>query len=216
MAVLMAAVWGGTIVVFGMPWRIVGIVLLIAAAGFGLAWETVLLDYQKERVMTFLHPTADPLKSGYNVNQSIIALGSGQLVGRGLGHGPQSQLKFLPERHTDFILASVGEELGFIGIVLVTGLYGILLYRILIVARTTRDPFGQLVAVGSFLLLLIGFTVNAGMNMGLLPVTGIPLPFVSYGGSNLLTSWFLIGIVESVKIHSRFTQEGPTELTSFL
>lgn len=216
MAVLMSAVWFGMIVVFGMPWRIVALVLMLGAALFAGAWQTVLLDYQKERILTFLHPTADPLRSGYNVTQSIIALGSGQLFGRGLGHGPQSQLKFLPERHTDFILASVGEELGFIGIALVAILYGVLLWRILTTARTTRDPFGQAIGVGAFLLLLIGFAVNAGMNMGILPVTGIPLPFVSYGGSNLITSCFLLGLVESVKIHSRFAQEGPGELTSFL
>ncbi|OGY31528.1 MAG: rod shape-determining protein RodA [Candidatus Andersenbacteria bacterium RIFCSPHIGHO2_02_FULL_45_11] len=216
MAVLMSALWLGMMIVFGMPWRIVMIVLLIAFAAFGTAWQTVFLDYQKERILTFLNPTADPLGSGYNVTQSIIALGSGQIFGRGLGHGPQSQLKFLPERHTDFILASVGEELGFVGIALVVILYTVLLWRILLVARTTRDPFGQAISVGAFLLLLIGFTVNSGMNMGLLPVTGIPLPFISYGGSNLITSCFLLGLVESVKIHSRFTQEGPGELTSFL
>lgn len=216
MAVLMAAVWFGMIVVFGMPWRIVTLVLMLGAALFGVAWQTVLLDYQKERILTFLHPTADPLRSGYNVTQSIIALGSGQIFGRGLGHGPQSQLKFLPERHTDFILASVGEELGFIGIALVAILYGVLLWRILLVSRTTRDPFGQAIGVGAFLLLLIGFAVNAGMNIGILPVTGIPLPFISYGGSNLITSCFLLGLIESVKIHSRFAQEGPGEVTSVL
>lgn len=216
MAVLMAATWFGMIVVFGMPWRIIGVVVLIGIATFAVAWQTVLLDYQKERILTFLHPSADPLRSGYNVTQSIIALGSGQLFGRGLGHGPQSQLKFLPERHTDFILASVGEELGFVGIALVVTLYGVMLWRVVLIVRATRDPFGQAIGTGAFFLLLIGFTVNAGMNMGILPVTGIPLPFISYGGSNLITSYFLLGLIESVKIHSRFTQEGPTELETFL
>lgn len=214
MAVLMTAVWFGMIVVFGMPWRIVGVVMLIGIAIFTTAWQTVLVDYQKERILTFLHPSADPLRSGYNVTQSIIAFGSGQLFGRGLGHGPQSQLKFLPERHTDFIFASVGEELGFVGITLVAALYGVLLWRIIHIARVTRDPFGQAIGVGSFFLLAIGFIVNAGMNMGILPVTGIPLPFISYGGSNLITSCFLLGLIESVKIHGRFTQEGPIEVTS--
>lgn len=216
MAALMSAVWFGMIVIFGVPWRALVVVLLLGSIVSAVAWQTVLLDYQKERVLTFLHPTADPLKSGYNVTQSIIALGSGQVFGRGLGHGPQSQLKFLPERHTDFILASVGEELGFVGIALVATLYGVLLWRIMHIARTTRDPFGQAIAVGGFFLLLIGFIVNAGMNMGMLPVTGIPLPFISYGGSNLITSCFLLGLIESVKIHSRFTQAGPAELDSLL
>ncbi len=216
MAVLMVMVWFGMIVVLGMPWRIIALVMLVGALAFGAAWQTALLDYQKERILTFLYPAADPLRSGYNVTQSIIALGSGQLFGRGLGHGPQSQLKFLPERQTDFILASVGEELGFVGIALVVILYGILLWRIILIVRTTRDPFGQAIGVGAFFMLLIGFTVNAGMNMGMLPVTGIPLPFISYGGSNIITSCFLLGVIESVKIHSRFAQEGPGELTSFL
>ena len=110
----------------------------------------------------------------------------------------------------------MGEELGFIGIALVIALYSVMLWRVILIIRTTRDPFGQAIGTGAFLLLLIGFTVNAGMNMGILPVTGISLPFISYGCSNLITSCFLLGLVESVKIHSRFTQEGPAELETFL
>lgn len=216
MAVLMVLVWFGMMVVFGLPWRIVAVITCIGIVAFAATWQTVLLEYQKDRILTFLNPSKDPLKSGYNVTQSIIALGSGQLFGRGLGHGPQSQLKFLPERHTDFILASVGEELGFVGIALIAILYGVLLSRILSITRTTRDLFGQAIGVGAFLLLLIGFIVNAGMNMGMLPVTGIPLPFISYGGSNLITSCFLLGLVESIKIHSRFATSPPAELESLL
>lgn len=216
MAALILALWVGMLIVFGLSWRLLGVIVLVGAIGFGIAWQGVLLDYQKERVLTFLNPTADPLRSGYNVNQSIIALGSGQLLGRGLGHGPQSQLKFLPERHTDFILASVGEELGFVGIALVVALYTILLVRIISIARSTKDPFGQLLASGVFFIFIIGFTVNAGMNMGLLPVTGIPLPLISYGGSNLLTSCFLLGLALSVKVHSNFSRYAPSELSSFI
>lgn len=216
MAALILALWVGMLVVFGLSWRLIGVLALIGALAFGVAWQAVLLDYQKERVLTFLNPTADPLRSGYNVTQSIIALGSGELFGRGLGHGPQSQLKFLPERHTDFILASVGEELGFIGIALVVALYTILLTRIIGIARATRDPFGQLLASGVFFVFIIGFTVNAGMNMGILPVTGIPLPLISYGGSNLLTSCFLIGLALSVKAHSTYFRHAPSELSSFI
>lgn len=215
MASVMIALWAGMLLIFGLPWKTIGILGLIGAILFGIGWQTVLLPYQKERVVTFLNPTADPLRSGYNVTQSIIALGSGQLFGRGLGHGPQSQLKFLPERHTDFIFASVGEELGFVGIALVTILYGIMLGRIISVVRLTSDPFGQLLACGAFFILIVGFTVNAGMNMGILPVTGIPLPLISYGGSNLITSFFLLGLVESVKIHGRFTSSAPMELSTF-
>lgn len=215
MAAVMIALWAGMLLVFGLPWKTIGILAALGALLFGIGWQTVLLPYQKERVLTFLNPTADPLRSGYNVTQSIIALGSGQFFGRGLGHGPQSQLKFLPERHTDFIFASVGEELGFVGIALVTVLYGIILARIIGIVRSTNDPFGQLLGTGAFFVLIAGFTVNAGMNMGILPVTGIPLPFVSYGGSNLITSWFLLGLTESIKIHSKFSSSGPMELSIF-
>lgn len=216
MAALILALWIGMLVVFGLSWRLLAVIALVGAILFGVAWQGVLLDYQKERILTFLNPTADPLRSGYNVNQSIIALGSGQLLGRGLGHGPQSQLKFLPERHTDFILASVGEELGFVGVALVVALYTVLLVRIISIARSTRDPFGQLLASGVFFIFIVGFTVNTGMNMGILPVTGIPLPLVSYGGSNLLSSCILLGLALSVKIHSKFSRYAPSELSSFI
>jgi rod shape determining protein RodA len=216
MAALMTSVWIGMLIVFGLPFRTFIAICLIGSLAFAGAWHGLLFDYQKKRILTFLHPTADPLSTGYNVTQSIIALGSGQIFGRGLGHGPQSQLKFLPEQHTDFILASVGEELGFVGIGLICILYGVLLWRVIRIVRSVDDPFAQLLGTGAFFLIITGFTVNAGMNMGLLPVTGIPLPFISYGGSNLLTSCFLLGLVESVKIHSKFTQQAPGELSSFL
>src|SRR3989344_3740649 len=216
MAILMISAWLGMLIVFGLPFRTFMAICLIGGLVFAGAWQGLLFDYQKKRILTFLHPTADPLSTGYNVNQSIIALGSGQIFGRGLGHGPQSRLKFLPEQHTDFILASVGEELGFVGIALICALYGVLLWRVTLIIRIVDDPFAQLIGAGAFFLLITGFTVNAGMNMGILPVTGIPLPFISYGGSSLITSCFLLGLVESVKIHSKFHQRAPEELSSFL
>ncbi|HLC49464.1 MAG TPA: rod shape-determining protein RodA [Candidatus Andersenbacteria bacterium] len=216
MATLMIGLWVGLLIVFGLSWRLTGVLALLGAIIFAGAWQVVLLDYQKERILTFLNPTADPLRSGYNVTQSMIALGSGEILGRGLGHGPQSQLKFLPERHTDFILASVGEELGFVGIALVVILYSILLARLIGIVRSTRDPFGQLIASGVFFIFIIGFVVNAGMNIGILPVTGIPLPLVSYGGSNLLASCILLGLALSVKMHSTFSRYAPSELSSFI
>lgn len=216
MAALMISLWVGLLMIFGLSWKIFGSIVVLGALLFTGAWQTILLEYQKERILTFLNPTSDPLRSGYNVNQSIIALGSGEILGRGLGHGPQSQLKFLPERHTDFILASVGEELGFVGIVLVVGLYSVMLSRIIMITKATRDPFGQLIASGVFLIFIIGFMVNAGMNMGILPVTGIPLPWVSYGGSNLLASCILLGLALSVKVHSTFSRYAPSELSTFI
>lgn len=211
-AALLLAVWGVVLVFRGLPWRAIIVLLLLAILLFGVSWQWLFLDYQKARLLNFLHPTLDPRGSGYNVVQSIVALGSGEISGRGLGHGPQSQLKFLPERHTDFILASIGEELGFIGVLLVIVLYGELLWRILRIATSTRDPFGQLVVVGVFVLLLISFLVSAGMNMGLLPVTGIPLPLVSYGGSNLVSTLILLGLVQSVRVYSKWTQAPPMEI----
>lgn len=215
MASLLLAVWFGTLLFMGLPWKWVAIVLvLMAAAGAG-AWQWGLADYQKDRLRTFLDPTRDPLGAGYNVTQSIVALGSGGLFGRGLGHGPQSQLKFLPERHTDFILASIGEELGFLGIILVAGLYSVLLWRVLLLARSSQDTFVRLYSIGVFTMLLASFTVSAGMNMGLLPVTGIPLPLVSFGGSNLITTCVLLGILQSMRAHGKWTSAPPQEISHF-
>lgn len=216
MAALYGAIWLSTLLFWGLQWRYVLILLLLAALGGFLSWHHVLLDYQKARLISFINPSADPLGRGYNVSQSIVALGSGEVVGRGLGHGPQSQLKFLPERQTDFILASIGEELGFVGVLLVLLLYLVLLWRILRIARQTNDPFGMLLVIGVFSSLLSGLFVSAGMNMGLLPVTGIPLPLVSYGGSNLLATFILLGLVESVGVYSRFKRNAPLEISNIL
>lgn len=213
MASLMLATWGGLLLFAGLPWRHVIVVGLIGAVLAGGAWQWLLLDYQKDRLRTFFEPGADPLAAGYNITQSMIAFGSGGLFGRGLGHGPQSQLKFLPERHTDFVLASLGEELGFVGVVLLITLYAILLFRILRIAKNTQDKFGQLLAVGICVVLLASFTVSAGMNIGLLPVTGIPLPLLSYGGSNLLATFFLLGLAQSIRAYSRFVQTAPHEIS---
>lgn len=212
-AALLMATWGAVLVFFGLPWLItVGLLGMVALGGWA-AWQWLLVDYQKARLLVFLNPNLDPLGQGYNVAQSIVALGSGRLLGRGLGHGPQSQLLFLPERHTDFILASIGEELGLIGVLIVLTLYVIVLWRILKIARHAQDTFGELLAVGTFLLLLISLFVAGGMNIGLLPVTGIPLPLLSYGGSNLVSTWLLIGIVQSVRLYSKWTHVRPTEIT---
>jgi rod shape determining protein RodA len=214
-AALLATIWVGLLLFQGVSWKVVSALAMIGALIFTGSWFWLLADYQKDRLATFLDPTSDPQGAGYNVLQSIIALGSGGLFGRGLGHGPQSQLKFLPERHTDFILASLGEELGFVGILLVITLYTILLWRIAITAKRTRDPFAQLFCVGVFILLLVSFTVSAGMNMGLLPVTGIPLPLVSFGGSNLVTTGILLGIVQSIRVYGRWMRPAPIEISHF-
>lgn len=169
--------------------------LLILAV---LAWFTFLHDYQKQRIYSFVSPTADPQGQGYNVLQSIIAVGSGGYFGRGLGRGLQSQLKFLPERQTDFIFASTAEELGFIGSMLVLGLFFLIFWRLIKTMSSARDNFGAYLSLGMFFMLLIQVLINIGMNLGVLPVTGIPLPLVSYGGSSLLTTFLALGIVQSI------------------
>lgn len=169
--------------------------LLVLAA---LAWQFFLLDYQKARIQTFLNPNEDIRSTGYNVRQSIIAVGSGHVWGRGLGRGFQSQLRFLPERQTDFIFASLAEELGLLGSLLVLCLFFLLFLRILKTIRLSRDNFGMYLALGIFFMLFFQVLINIGMNLGILPVTGVPLPLVSFGGSSLLTTFMAIGLIESI------------------
>lgn len=172
---------------------IVGLLLLA-----GISWVFLLQPYQKARVYTFLNPSLDPRGSGYNVLQSIIAVGSGGIFGRGVGRGLQSQLKFLPEQQTDFIFASTAEELGLLGSLFILALFSILLYRMIRTARTARDNFGMYLSLGIFFMLLVQVLINIGMNIGILPVTGIPLPLLSYGGSSLITTFAALGLLQSV------------------
>lgn len=163
-----------------------------------LSWNFFLKDYQKERVITLFNSSSDPLGAGYNVIQSTVAVGSGGFWGKGLGHGSQSQLNFLPEKHTDFIFAVVSEELGFGGAVFVIILLGVIITRLLKIALNSRDNFGKLIVGGVASVIFIHSLINIGMNIGVMPVTGIPLPFLSYGGSSLITLIAAVGIAESV------------------
>jgi rod shape determining protein RodA len=165
-------------------------------------------QYQRDRLLTFLDPSRDPLHTGYNVVQSTIAVGSGQLFGRGLAAGSQSQLNFLPSQHTDFIFAVLSEKMGFIGGMLVLLLFVALLLRGLIIASQAEDRFGVFVATGVVTMLLFHLFVNIGMNIGLMPVTGIPLPFISYGGTSLLVSLLAIGMLESIAVRRKKIQFG--------
>ncbi len=159
-----------------------------------------LKDYQKERIISFIDPEKDPQGSGYNVIQAIIAVGSGGVFGKGLGHGSQSQLNFLPEKHTDFIFSVIAEEFGFAGALAVFILFGMIFWRIKETARMARDNFGYLIALGILAILFSQFFVNVGMNIGVLPVTGVPLPFLSYGGSSMVITLSSVGIIQSVYI----------------
>ena len=154
--------------------------------------------YQRKRVEAFLAPQSDPQGASYNVLQAQIAMGSGGVWGKGLFSGTQSRLGFVPEKHTDFILAVVGEELGLWGTLLVLGLYILILWRIVVVAYMTSDRYGYLVCSGIFGMFLTYMLINFGMLIGLFPVAGIPLPFISYGGSNLVSSMLALGVVQSV------------------
>lgn len=190
----------------------VRLVYLGAATAIGLAALplilTILKPYQRARLESFVNPTADPLHAGYNVMQSTIAVGSGQVYGRGLAAGSQSQLNFLPSQHTDFIFAVLSEKMGFIGSMLVLLLFTALLLRGLQIAMRASDRFGMLVATGIVAMLLFHICINIGMNVGLLPVTGIPLPLVSYGGTSLLVSLAAIGLLESIAVRRRKIQFG--------
>ena len=181
---------------------------ILSAAGVGIvgclaAWFLFLKDYQKERFFSFLNPEADPLGTGYHIIQSKIAVGSGQLFGTGYAKGIQTQMGYLPEKQTDFIFSVICEELGFIGAAAVIILLFFIICRIFINARRAKDTFGEMLCVGAGAMLLFHTIENIGMCINLLPITGIPLPFFSYGGSNMITSMIAIGIVLSVSFHRR-------------
>lgn len=191
--ILLAALWLG-----GLPWKVwVGIVLLGLAAAGG-AWTVFLKPYQKERVFTFMDAERDPYGAGYQQRQSQIAVGSGGGLGRGLHGGTQSQLRFLPAQHTDFIFAVWAEETGFAGSALLVLAYVALLWRIFAVAFYARDRVGVVFAAGVGLVMAVQILVNIGMVMGLAPTTGITLPLLSYGGSSLLAAGIALGIVQSI------------------
>jgi rod shape determining protein RodA len=160
-----------------------------------------LKDYQKDRLMVFINPNVDPLGAGYTINQSKIAVGSGRLLGKGWLSGTQNQLNFLPERHTDFIFSVVGEEWGFIGAVVVIGLFLFLVLRGLKIAQETNNLSGKLIATGITTMLALHVIINIGMTLGLMPVVGMPLPFISYGRSALTANLIAIGFLFNVRIH---------------
>lgn len=168
-----------------------------------LSWFFLFADYQKERIASFFNPQADPFGSGYNVQQSIIAVGSGKLWGRGITEGTQSQLRFLPESQTDFIFAVIGEELGFIGLFIVVASWIFIFWRLYSIAMRSDDNFSSVLIAGFMAWLFVQFIINIGMNVGLFPVTGIGLPLVSYGRSSLLSIFIVLGIVMNISRSAR-------------
>jgi rod shape determining protein RodA len=166
----------------------------LAAGTIALPVWSSLADYQKNRLLVFLDPGMDPRGAGWNLIQSKVAIGSGGLFGKGFTQGTQKRLDFLPEQHTDFIFSVVGEELGFVGVAVVLLLFGALLYRLVQMAERAPDPFAGLVLFGIFGVWLVHIFINTGMTVGIVPITGIPLPFLSYGGTFLVTCWVLVGL----------------------
>lgn len=188
----------------GIRWWYFAGALGAVAAAVPVAYH-FLHDYQKQRVMTFLDPGSDPLGAGYNIIQSKIAIGSGGFFGKGLLHGSQSQLDFLPEKQTDFIFTMMAEELGFIGALLLLLLYAMLIAFAMMLAARARSSYGRLLAAGVAALLFIHIFINMAMVMGLIPVVGVPLPFLSYGGSFLLATLMACGILQHVYIHRDYS-----------
>lgn len=193
-ALVIAAIGLALIVFSGMPIKYL-LVLLIASAAVSPVLYRVMHDYQKQRLTSFINPYSDPKRSGYNVIQATIAVGSGQLIGTGVRQGTQSHLKFLPERHTDFAFASFAEEFGFIGVLVMFGCFYLVLNWLVRNSWSQADPFARLISLGALTMFSSQTVVNIGMNLGVMPVTGITLPFVSYGGSSLLSSFIVLGIV---------------------
>jgi rod shape determining protein RodA len=196
-ALIVVAVGFTTILFAGVRWKTLALVIGVAAAGVMLAWPH-LKPYQRKRVETFLNPEGDALGAGYHATQSMIAVGSGQGFGKGWGQGTQTLLSFLPEQHTDFIFSVWAEEHGFVGCLLLLGLYYALVTSALTIAGNARDRFGHFVAVGATAMLFWHAFINMGMVTGLLPVVGVTLPLMSYGGSSVIAVYFAIGLLSNV------------------
>ncbi|MDI6601908.1 MAG: rod shape-determining protein RodA [Thermoanaerobacteraceae bacterium] len=197
-ALVFVAITIGMLFVFGIDFRWILTGGITAAVTMPFVWFFALKEHQKNRILTFLNPSLDPLGAGYHAIQSKIAVGSGMLTGRGLYNGTQTQLNFLPESHTDFIFSVVGEEFGFIGASIVVVLYLIVVYRIIRIAMNAKDEFGMYICIGVVSMFLFQIFENIGMTIGLMPITGITLPFMSYGGSSLLANMMAVGLVVSV------------------
>lgn len=198
-AIIIFLIWFGMTIVSGISKKHLFLVLATGALAFSFLWLFVFAPYQKQRILTFVHPLTDIRGAGYNAYQSAIAVGSGGFWGKGIGEGTQSRLKFLPEYQTDFIFASYAEEWGFAGVALLFLCYGVLFWRILANAIVGASNFETLFAIGLAIFFMTQCTIHIGMNIGLLPVTGQTLPFMSYGGSHLLTEFIGLGILVGMR-----------------
>ncbi|HYF10587.1 MAG TPA: FtsW/RodA/SpoVE family cell cycle protein [Candidatus Paceibacterota bacterium] len=202
-ALIIGSIWLGMVLVSGISKKHLFLVLGVSALAAICLWFFVLEPYQQQRIKTFLHPLADIRGAGYNAYQSTIAVGSGELWGKGIGYGTQSKLQFLPEYETDFIFAAFAEEWGFAGVGALFLLYGLVVFRLVRSALYGLSNFETLFAAGLAVILLSHFLIHVGMNIGLLPVTGVTMPFMSYGGSHLITTFLGLGLLMSMRRYSR-------------
>lgn len=198
-AIILFFIWLGMILVAGIKLKHLALVFLLGAIAFGGMWQFAFQDYQKTRIITFLDPLSDIQGAGYNAYQSTVAAGSGQILGKGIGYGTQSKLKFLPEYETDFIFAAYAEEWGLVGVIVLFFAFSVVIWRLLLHAVNSATNFERLFSTGVAILFISHFFVHIGMNIGLLPVTGTTIPFLSYGGTHLFTEFIGIGMVFSMR-----------------
>lgn len=210
-AMIIGFIWLGMVLVSGISKVHLLAVFTAVVLLFVFFWFFVFAPYQKARIVNFIHPLADVRGTGYNAFQSTIAVGSGELTGKGVGFGTQSRLKFLPQPQADFIFAAYAEEWGFIGSILILSLYGLVIWRILYSATLGAHNFEILFGMGIVIFFMSHILINVGMNLGLMPVTGIPLPFMSYGGSHLMVEFAGLGILMSMNKYARSVHRDDTK-----
>ncbi|MFH1036578.1 MAG: FtsW/RodA/SpoVE family cell cycle protein [Patescibacteria group bacterium] len=199
---ILLAIWLGVLIISGIKIRHFLILILIFASLLALSWGTILKDYQKMRIVGFFMPQlTDPLETGWNQAQSKIAIGAGGFLGQGIGNGSQTQYGFLPESHNDFVFANIAESTGLLGVMITLALFMILIWRIMKIAVSANNNFPRLFASGVIILLITQIFIHMGMNMGILPIIGISLPLISYGGSGLIAVFMAIGILQNIKIN---------------
>jgi rod shape determining protein RodA len=206
-AITIFFIWFGMVLFSGISKKHLALVFIMGAVIFAGAWQFGFKDYQKKRILNFITPSADIRGSGYNARQAMITIGSGQVFGRGIGYGTQSRLQFLPEYQTDFIFAAFAEEWGFVGVIILIGLFSLIIARILYSASKGETNFEILFGMGLAIFFVSHLIINIGMNIGLMPVTGIPVPFMSYGGSHLVTEFVGLGLLMSMRRYSRATHK---------
>jgi len=201
-AIILISIWLGSLLISGIKRKHIIIIFVLGIILFLILWNFFLKDFQKNRIISFLNPTIDSSGINYQANQALIAIGSGGILGKGFGKGTQVQYGFLPGGQTDFIFAAICEDFGILSGCILILLYIILFWRLINISfKIQNDNFSKLLIAGALISISVQSFINIGMNLNLLPITGIPLPFVSYGGSSLIVSLMLIGIVESIKVH---------------